>query len=390
MVNPSESALIEMNSGTRSRGYIGRGVEGGNGMNRIAAIVASLLVTVAFGFTGVAAAGPSPVEDVSTASGEVDAASASATAYFAVESPVAVAAQETNDTDEDGEEQNETEDGAGGENETAETENESVAPGARLAGVLGAQQEELEGEVENRAFGHAVAAARSNGSKARLVANNTERLQERLQRLEDQLETLNESFDNGSIPRGVYYAKVTRLSARIQATERLINQTADTARALPPQARMAHGVNVTQLDHLRSQVRNVSGPAVAAIARQMAGQQVGHQMGPPRGPPNGTPGQGPPNGSHGPGQSGDQGQNSSGTMGPPGTNQSDSNRTAQGPPNGMSNSSNQSGQGQGGQGPPDDKNDNADSVDRPALSLDLGTADGVLAAIVRSIPGFGA
>lgn len=374
MVNPSKSALIETNSGTRSRGYIGQCAEAASGMNRIAAIVAALLVTVAFGFTGVATAGSSPAGDVSTASSGVDVASTTVTAGFAVASPVVGAAQENNTTED-----NETE------------ENESVAPGARLAGVLGAQQEEIKGEVEYRSFGHAIAAARSNGSKARIVANNTDQLQERLQQMEDRLETLNESLENGSISKGAYNAKATRLSAQIQTTERLLNRTADTARMLPPQARMEHGVNVTQLDHLRSQVRNLSGPEVAAIARQMAGPGVGQQMGPRSGPPNGTPGQGPPDSSQGPGHAGDsQGQNGSGNMGPPGTNQTDSNMTDQGPPNGTANSSNQSGQGNGGQGPPDDGDDDADSVDRPGLTGNLGSATGLLAAVFRSVTGVAA
>lgn len=354
-------------------------------MNRIAAIVAALLVTVAFGFTGVAAAGSSPAGDGSTASSGVDVASTTATAGFAVASPVA-AAQETNTTDENGTAENETEDTGSGANDTAETENESVAPGARLAGVLGAQQEEIKGEVEYRSFGHAIAAARSNGSKAQIVANNTDRLQERLQRMEDRLETLNESVENGSIPEGFYNAKATRLSAQIQTTERLLNQTADTARGLPPQARMEHGVNVTQLNHLRSQARNLSGPEVAAIARKMAGPGVGQQMGPRRGPPNGTPGQGPPDGSHGPGQAGgSQGQNGSSNMGPPG-NQTDSNMTSPGPHNGTSNASNQSGQGHGRQGPPDDGDDD-ESVDRPGFDGDYGSS-GLIAAIFRSVSGF--
>ena len=307
-------------------------------MNRIAVIVASVWLVVAFSVAGVGSVGAA-----STGSAGGQAATPSDGAI--------VLAQTENTTEENTTTTNETTGNETDGNETdsldeSETENGSIGPGAQLAGVIGVQQAEFQGEIEHRAFGLSIAAARSNGSKAQVVSSNTDRLQERIQDLENRTEALNESYENGSISTGTYHARLARLRSQIRMTERLVNQTADTAAALPEEERMAHGVNVTLLEELKSDARNMSGPKVAAIAKQIGGPQVGHPLGKERGPPEGGPGQGPSDergGQAGPGQMGPQSQNNTtvgpmnnSTMGPNGGADTDGNSTERGNGGGQS------------------------------------------------------
>ena len=69
-------------------------------------------------------------------------------------------------------------------------------------------------------------------------------------------------------------ATVSRLAARIQALERAMNETGETARSI--------GVNTTRLDALRSEASKLRGHEVASMARNLSG-------GPPAEIPGGPP-----------------------------------------------------------------------------------------------------
>ncbi|APE95632.1 hypothetical protein HSR6_1184 [Halodesulfurarchaeum formicicum] len=201
-------------------------------------------------------------------------------------------------------------------NETNET---TVAPGAQLSAIVSTQQAEIRGSVSERAFGLSVAAAHSNQSKARLVANETEQLERQLTHLRNQTEEFEQAHENGTIPEGAYYAHVSRLEAQINSMERLINQTESTSESIPEEVRQAHGINSTQLETLRSQARNMSGPETAAVARSVVGPNPGQHMG--QGPPAhaGPPGEAPGNGAMGPGDN-STGPAANDSMGPPADN----------------------------------------------------------------------
>ncbi|MFB6211082.1 MAG: hypothetical protein ABEI76_06060 [Halobacteriales archaeon] len=170
----------------------------------------------------------------------------------------------------------------------------AVPPGAQFAGVLGVQQAELDGEVEARIFGQRVAAAASNRSKAAVVANQSQRLQQRLEALQAQRESLRAARQNGSIDQGTFAARMATLNARSETLQRLANRTATTARGLPAATLAAKGVNVTAIRTLQTKARTLTGPEVAAIARSIAGPSVGKPIGPPASA--GPPGGGPPGG----------------------------------------------------------------------------------------------
>ncbi|MCG1001966.1 MULTISPECIES: hypothetical protein [Halobacterium] len=176
-----------------------------------------------------------------------------------------------------------------------ETDNETeTAPGAQLAGVVDVQAAEVEGEVERRSFGLQVAAAKSNASKASVVANQTQNLDQRLEDLRERKQELEAARENGNISTGRYRAEMAGLVARISTLQSMTNETAETARSLPEEALAERGVNVSALERLRTSASNLSGPEVAAIARSIAGAPGNNSTGPPfgngmAGPPVDTP-----------------------------------------------------------------------------------------------------
>ncbi|MXR21389.1 hypothetical protein [Halobacterium bonnevillei] len=196
---------------------------------------------------------------------------------------------------------------------TNETANET-APGAKLAGVAAVQGAEVEGEVEKRSFGLQVAAANSNASKASVVARQSQTLEAQLTALQERKAELEAARENGTISESRFRGEMAGLAARVSTLQQLTNATAETARGLPAAALADRGVNASSLDRIRTSARNLSGPDVAAIARDIAGPP-NVSVGPPAnggGPPVGVPGGnntttgpgagvGPGNGGNGPG-----------------------------------------------------------------------------------------
>ena len=180
--------------------------------------------------------------------------------------------------------------------------NETVQPGPQMASVVGVGDAEIDGAVEGRAFGQAIAAAQSNESKAAVVEAHVQRLESRLAALEERRANLTMAAENGTMNRQAYRARTAALAAQIQQVERQLNRSQRTAMALPPQARNAAGLNVTAIETLRSQAGALRGGDVAQIARGMVGRGVGHGIPdvPRGGPPEGVPG----NWTRGPGMGG--------------------------------------------------------------------------------------
>jgi hypothetical protein len=200
-----------------------------------------------------------------------------------------------------------------------------VAPGERMAGVVGAERASVESEVAVRAFDRRVAAADSSRAKARVIVGQLDDLHERLDELDAERAELERARENGTLSRGEYRARLARLYAEERALRRLANRTEHTARGLPAETLREQGVNVTAIEHLRADARNLTGPEVAAVARNVAGRSVGRPAGAgpsdnrTREPPGeGGPGDGqgadPAGNETGPGDGGDGGP---GNGGPP-------------------------------------------------------------------------
>lgn len=207
------------------------------------------------------------------------------------------------------------------------TDNDSLSPGAKLAGVVSVQGAEVSGEVEERTFGRQIAAARSNSSKAGVIAQESETLQTRLTEIQTQQETLREQYQNGSISTGEYKARMAKLAAQSRTIQRILNRSAEEAGTLPEAALREKGVSVDSINELRANASNLTGPEVAAIATEVAGPNVGKT--PPGlrnksagfpgngGPGAGTPGNGTP-GNGGNVSVGNPGNTGNGSNGPPG------------------------------------------------------------------------
>jgi len=219
----------------------------------------------------------------------------------------------------------------GSENESGANETANLSPGERLAGVVGVQGAEIDGEVESRAFEVALRESESNETRAGVVADRVNRTEERLAELEQRQRELRERRDAGELSQGAYAARMASTTARIESLSRGLNRTANASASLPAEVREERGVDDERLATLRERADDLRGPEVAAIARSVAGPGVGgpvgaDRRGPPgngteRGPPgnagppgNGPSGNGPGNGSAGPPGNGP----GNGSAGPPG------------------------------------------------------------------------
>jgi hypothetical protein len=161
-----------------------------------------------------------------------------------------------------------------------DSENDSEpAPGAQLAGVVNVQAAEVEGDLQQRSLGLQLAAARSNASKASVVADQTGELSDRLETLRERKQRLLEARENGSISQARFRAEMAGLAAEIATATRLLNRTGDEADGLPAEALADAGVDTEDLQRLRQAAGNLTGPEVARIARSIGGPPVNVSVG---------------------------------------------------------------------------------------------------------------
>ena len=252
----------------------------------------------------VVVAGTLPVGVAAATTADAPASLAADSASAQVDG-TATATPQANETASDADETNETTSDADETNETASDENESssLGPGAQLAGVVAVQGTEVESEVDSRAFGQRVAAAATNDSKATVIATDVNDSRERIERLHERLAELERAHEAGNISEGRYRASAAQLTAEINAVDRRLEQANESASTLPERVREANGINTSNIERLRTEARNLSGPEVAEIARGIAGDNAGRGMGPAaRGQSGGPPGPGEDR----PGRSGDR------------------------------------------------------------------------------------
>lgn len=152
-------------------------------------------------------------------------------------------------------------------------------PGASFSGAVGVQEAEVNNEVADRSLDHRLKSAKTNESKAGVVASETEQLQERLAELEAQKEQLKQAYENGTISKGEYQARLAVLGAELRAVERQANQTADVAEKLPEEALREKGANASQVRNIAQRANKSGGGEVAEAARNIAGEGVGNGLG---------------------------------------------------------------------------------------------------------------
>lgn len=152
---------------------------------------------------------------------------------------------------------------------------DEVAPGERLSGVLGVQEAEFEGEMDERTFGVKVAGAASDDAKADVVGEQLDDVETRVDELEQRKAELAEQRENGEISEGEYQAKMSKVEAERQTAQRLAERSNETAGELPADVLAEKGIDVDAIRTLRDRAANMTGPEVAEMARSIAGPDVG-------------------------------------------------------------------------------------------------------------------
>lgn len=171
------------------------------------------------------------------------------------------------------------------------TTTNATAPGAQLAGVVGVQQAEVDGDLDNRTFGLRVANADSDEERAAIIAERQTETRERLATQRDRFADLRAARANGTISDAEYRGRVATVAAESANTERDAEQLNRSARDLPPAVRERNNITFTAIERLRADARTLGGPKTAAIARSIGGTTARNPMaGGPRGPGMDMPG----------------------------------------------------------------------------------------------------
>jgi hypothetical protein len=159
--------------------------------------------------------------------------------------------------------------------ETANETDADVAPGERLAGVVGVQSAEFDGEIERNAFRIGLERADDNATKARHIAEKLNETEQRLAELNERKAELRQKHRNGTISEGQYRARVAELSAETETVEEQLNRSNATAAELPDETLETNGVNATAIRTLMNDASELRGGEVSEIARSIAGDRGG-------------------------------------------------------------------------------------------------------------------
>lgn len=161
--------------------------------------------------------------------------------------------------------------------------NESM-PGERVAAGMIVSDAELEGELEGRAFGHAIAAAETDEERAALIAERIEQNQDRLKALEERRAHLEAEREAGNLTPAQYQAAKAATTIESATIEETAAQSAAAAPGLEDQLR-EQGVTVEEIETLRENAADMDGPKMADL---VGGEPGGVSDGEP-GPPDDTP-----------------------------------------------------------------------------------------------------
>lgn len=170
--------------------------------------------------------------------------------------------------------------GTAAQQDATDRGDESVAPGEQLAGVVGVQGAEIEGEVSQRAYGIRMANAQSEAAKAEVVERQMTDVEDRLDALEERREEVNAAYETGEISYGEYRAELAHIEAERRTAERLANDLAATATELDADLLDERGVDAEAIRALTAEANDLGGPEVADVAQSIVGDRVGQPIGP--------------------------------------------------------------------------------------------------------------
>lgn len=233
--------------------------------------------------------------------------------------------------------------------------------GASVSSFMQASAADAENEVESGMF--AAKFERSNASEqARLVRQRTDSIQRRVQELRGEREQILSSETVTVAER----AKAARLKVRAQGLQRALNQTLTAA------DRAEVSVDREEVDRIRTDTKELTGPEVAGIATGLAEGKRGE-----RGPPDRSEGEGVgigdgPDGERTPGN-----QSANESEGNPGNGQGENAGNGQGGPDQPGQRPSESGENGSGQGPPSEAApESGGDQGEPGQSGQSGQSDG--------------
>jgi len=160
--------------------------------------------------------------------------------------------------------------GAGGAADQDNETNDTAAPGERLAGVVGVQGAEVDGELDERSF--RVGLNRSAAGASAVVDERLPALEQRVEEIEQRRAALDAARANGSITEGEYRARMATLVAESRNVRRVANVSADAVAAEPGVLDRERNERIRSL---RERAGNATGAETAELARSIAGNAVG-------------------------------------------------------------------------------------------------------------------
>lgn len=163
--------------------------------------------------------------------------------------------------------------------------NDTAAPGERLAGVVGVQGAEVDGELDERSF--RVGLNRSAAGASAVVDERLPALEQRVEEIEQRRAALDAARENGSITEGEYRARMATLVAESRNVQRMANISTDAVAAEPGALDQERN---ERIQALRERAGNATGPETAELARSIVGGDVGRGLGDDRPGPDNRPG----------------------------------------------------------------------------------------------------
>jgi len=165
--------------------------------------------------------------------------------------------------------------GAAGALTQEEPDDGEIAPGEQLSGVVGVQDAEFEGELNDNAFAVALDRADDNATRASEIATRVNDTETRLTELEERRNRLNAQREAGEISEGEYRARTARLATEVDNAGHQLNRSEAAAAEIPSETLRKNGVNVDAIETLRRNASELSGGEVSEIARSIAGENRG-------------------------------------------------------------------------------------------------------------------
>lgn len=139
--------------------------------------------------------------------------------------------------------------------EETTTTNESanattIPPGQQLAGVVGAQEAAVEGELWNRTLSERLANASSAEERAELLAEEVETIETYVETLESVRTNLTDAWEDGELSEGEYRTSLSGFVVRARTVEIRANRTVSAIEELPLSVREDEELNATAVQNL--------------------------------------------------------------------------------------------------------------------------------------------